>query len=256
MIRVREDQLEAFARAMELEHFEDDMVVHLRDFAPRHAEVIGDAWIRRAVRLGIERAGAYGVKNPGLLRFHVELMMLHGSAFDADPLHPWAGEVLRDPHIPDEVARMSRLYEAFVAYRERAGDPVTALGRLAGVLDGGFDPAELRAEPRAVALLAKVHPERCAYLGEARLVDLVRRAPAEAARHDLGTDRGAVLVAGLMFGLGPAFADDPLYPWIQATLRDTAEKDAERRAERLQRRLRIYVGRAAAYLERKRADVL
>jgi hypothetical protein len=231
------------------------MVIHLGEFAPRHAEVIGDRWLRRAVRLGVERAAAYGVTNPGLLRFHVELMMLHGSAFDDDPLHPWAAQVLRMPDIP-QAERSERLYEAFLDYSERAGDTVKALGKLARLLDGGFDPDGLQVEARAIGLFEQVHPERCAYLGDARLRDLVRRAPGAAAQRDLGTPRGAVLVAGLLFGIGPAFADDPLYPWIRATLDDTRCKSPAERAERLQTRLRIYVGRAAAYLERRRADVL
>ncbi len=60
----------------------------------------------------------------------------------------------------------------------------------------------------------------------------------------------------MMFGIGWGFADDPLWPWIGATLADPAIKTPERRAERLQKRTRIYLERALRYLDGRRADVL
>ncbi len=261
MIRVHDKQLEHLGEALALEQFEDEMVVHLHGFSPRHAEVIGNDWLRRAIRLGIERASTYGVTNPGLLRFYVELMLVYGSTFDVDPLHPWAGEILRDARIPDEVTRIDRLYDAFRGYRDVVSDPehrapFQALRKLTQILGSDIPLAELRMEHQALGMLAQIYPERCEYLGELRMLQLIRRAPEEAARNDMATERGILLVAGLLFGLGPGFAADPLYPWIQATLRDPAVKSPERRAERLQKRIWIYLERAVAYIERKRADVV
>lgn len=261
MIRVHEEQLGALERTLGLERFEDEMVVHLRGFSPRHSEVIGDDCVRRAIRLGIERARRYDVTNPGLLRFYVELMIMFGSMFDIDPLHPWAGAILRDPDIPNEAVRIDRLYDGMLEYLDAVKDPedrfpLQAVHNLAQFLGEDIPPAELRVEQKALDTLARVYPQRCAYLGESRLVELIRRGPEASARHDMATDRGVVVAVGMMFGLGPGFAEDPLYPWVQATLCDPAIKSPERRAERLQKRTQIYLTRAIKYIEARQVDVV
>lgn len=256
MLRIRKEQMTVFGRALELKQFEDEMVVHLRQFSPWHADVIGNDWLRRAVRLGIERAAVYGVTNPGLLKSYVELMMMFGAAFDVDPLYPWTAEILREPGLADEVVRMKRLYEATLRYLDAVSDPeqqapIQALRNLVQFLGEGVPPAVLRDEQTAIDMLARIYPQRCAHLGESRLRQFVRLGPDVAARYEVATDQGIALVTGIMFGIGWGFAEDPLWPWIQATLRDPAIKDAEQRAERLQGRTQIYLERALRYLEGK-----
>jgi hypothetical protein len=260
MIRVYDKQLGEIARVRGLEQFEDDMVVHLHDFAPRHTEVIGDDWVRRSIRLGIERAAAYGVTNPGLLRFWVELMFMFGGLFDTDPLLPWAGGVLRDPNLPDEVARMKRLHEVMVEYLDAVYGPersfsLQALRNLRQARFEDFPVADADFEPKALDALARIYPQRCAYLGEPPLVQLLRRAPDEATRHGMATARGIALTIGITFALGHGVVEDPLFPWVQATLHDPANKDPEKRVARLMKRTRIYLERALAYLEKRQADV-
>lgn len=259
MIRVHPKQLEDMAQALALEQFEDDMLVHLHGFSPRHAEVIGDDWLRRVIALGVERARAYGVTDVGLLRFYVELMFMFGGAFDTDPLQPWAGEILRDPAILDQETRVDRLYDASIAYLDAVDGPdsafsIRAMRALLAVLRDGDAVPRLRVEDVALETIARVHPERFAYLGEPPIRALVRRGPEAAARLDLGTDEGIALTTGLMFAMGHGFADDPLYPWVQATLRDPAIKGPERRAARLRRRVGIYLDRAIGYFDGRPAD--
>jgi hypothetical protein len=260
MIRVHEKQLGEMERTLGLERFEDEMVVHLHSFAPRHAEVIGDDWVRRTIRLGIERARAYEVTNPGLLRFYVELMFMFGSMFDTDPLLPWAGAVLRDPTLPGEVARMERLHEAMLWYLDTVCGPersfaIQALRNLQQVRLDDALATDLRVERKALEMFAHAYPERCAYLGEPPLQELFRRGAEVAARYDVATNRGIAVVTGLMFAVGHGFAEDPQCPWVQATLRDRSIGDPERRAARLQKRTEIYMGRALDYFDRRRSDV-
>lgn len=261
MIQFHQKQFHEMSRSLELEQFVDDMVVHLHEFSPRHAEVVGDDWLRQTARLGIEQAAVYGITNPGLLKSYVELMTTFGAAFDVDPLYPWAGEILRDATIVGEVARMERLYAATLRYLDAVSDPeqeapVQALRNLALFLGEGVPPQALRDEKAAVDALTRIYPQRCAYLGRARLRDFVRLGSGAATRCDVATDQGIVVVTGMMFGIGWGFADDPLWPWIRATLRDPAIKTQERRAERLQRRTQTYLEQALDYLERKRAHVV
>jgi hypothetical protein len=260
MIRVQDRQMDAIGKAVALEQFEDEMVVHLHGFAAKHAEAIGDDWVRRAIRLGIERASVYGVTNPGLLKFYVELMFMFGGMFDTDPLQPWAGRILRDASIPDEATRMDRLYDATLEYVDTVDGPerdysLQALRNVKRILREDTPAAELVAPERALDLMARIYPERCAHLGEAPLLGLVHRSAELAQSHRMGTDRGAILVIGMAFAMGHGFAEDPLYPWVGSTLRNPTISTAERRVDRLERRLSIYLDRALAYFEGKQAGV-
>jgi hypothetical protein len=256
MIRVHEKQLQEVGRALALEHFEDEMVVHLRGFVPRHAEVIGEDWLRRSIRFGVERAAGHGVTNPGLLRFYVELMFLFGGRFDEDPLFPWAGEILRDPRFADEVSRIDRLYQAtrdYLVATDRWGRSlaIPMLRRIKQLRIEDISPDHPGFERRLIDALASIDPQRCAYLGDPPLDALARRAPEVAARHGLSAQPGVVVAAGLMFFVGHGFAEDPTFPWIEDTLHHPAIKDPETRARRLQKRMEIYVDKALQHFERE-----
>ncbi|WP_437498391.1 hypothetical protein [Sorangium sp. So ce1099] len=256
MIRVHERQLDEVGRTLALEQFEDEMVVHLRSFVPRHAHVIGEEWLRRSIRFGIVRAAEHGVSNPGLLRFYVELIFMFGSRFDEDPLLPWAGKILRDPGLSDEVSRIERLYQATREYLEatdRLGKSlaIPILRSLKQLSIDKISPAAHDFEQRVLDALVSADPKRCAYLGEPPLRDLARRAHEVAVQHRLAADPGAALVAGLMFFVGHGFAEDPTFPWIDATLHHPSIKDPSSRALRLRRWAELYVEKALQHFERQ-----
>src|SRR6185436_13541955 len=149
MIRVHDKQMESLERSLALEQFEDQMVTHLHGFVPKFSEILGDGGLRRCIRFGIERAKAYGITNPGLLRFYVELMFMYGGLFDTDPFLPWAGPILQDSKIADETTRAQRLYEAMLPYLEDIGGPnrsyaTEALRNLQRIRFKDFPIAELR----------------------------------------------------------------------------------------------------------------
>lgn len=261
MFRVSNQQLGMIGYSLAIERFENDMVVHLREFAPRHSEVIGDSWTRRTIQLGIQRARAYGVTNLGLLQFYVELMFMFGSMFDTDPLLPWGGKVLRDPNISDEIKRTDRLYDAMLLYLDIVDGPgrrftVQALRRLRQFLLEDIPVTDLVVERKVLDLMMRVYPERCAYLGEQLLLQFIRGRAELAARYKMATDQGSALVIGMSFAIGHGFAEDPLYPWVQATLCDPTITDPERRVARLRTRVEIYLDRALKYIDGRRSDEL
>jgi hypothetical protein len=51
--------------------------------------------------------------------------------------------------------------------------------------------------------------------------------------------------------MGHGFSNDPLFPWISSTLTDEKFPDPNERAERLQRKVKIYVEKAVQNLEKK-----
>lgn len=262
MLRVNEKQLAHIARILGLKEFEDEMVVHLAGFVPRFSEILGESGIRRCVRFGVERAFAYGVNNPGLLRFYIELMFMYGGLFDTDPYIPWAGPILRDPGICNEATRMSHLYDAMLWYLDSIGGPgrayaTGALRNLHKSRLANFPVAELRAsDAMALDTLRQIYPQRFDYLGERLMKQLLGAGIEEARRRGVGTDRGIVLITGMMFAMGHGFAEDPLLPWITTTLTDPPHAEAEKRVARLERRTQIYLDKAIEYLDRSPARVL
>ena len=79
----------AFEQAA-LRRFEDEMVVHSKDFSPLLCEIIGEDQLRVAVRQAMARAAGYGFTYRGPIRLFIEMMFLCGSAFDTDPQYPAA----------------------------------------------------------------------------------------------------------------------------------------------------------------------
>jgi hypothetical protein len=249
---MRARTMDAMALAMALEDFERDMIPHLHEFSPHHAQMLGENGLRQVVRLGIERARPYGLTNPGLLRFYVELMFMYGSFFDTDPLLPWAGEVLHDGAIADPQARATRLYDRMSWYYDTVSGPDLAFDRRAlhsraQMLAGDSLPGDPRFELQLVGALFAIHPARALYVGESRLQALVRAAVEGAERHAIGTASGIALLAFLMFTKGHGFASDPLLPWARAAL-DDGTGDHASRAERLTQAFHVYLAQISAPL--------
>lgn len=253
MFRVSREQILAIGHARQLDEFEDEMVPHLRAFAPNDSEALGDVGVRRVVRLGIQRAAVHGITDVGLLRFHVELMFMFGSHFDTDPLLPWVTEVLRDPTMPDPQRRTTRLYEALFVYLPAVAGPRRsfAIQSLRNLRLHGFDllaGAAPRGQ-RILEALEQAYPERCRYLGDGPLRRFVDHAAEKAASHGLDTDRAVNLVAFAMFVLGHGFAEDPLHPWAREALAGTSQREP-----RLRRGLEAYVDRSVRHVDRRRGD--
>jgi hypothetical protein len=247
------NQILAIGDAVGVDKLEDEMVPHLRAFAPNDSETLGDAGVRRVVRLGVRRAAAHGITNVGLLRFHVELVFMFGSHFDADPLLPWASDVLSDPMTPDPQRRTARLYEALCAYLPVVAGPRRsfAIQSLRNLRLHGLDPLAGSAprEQRILAALERAYPERCRYLGDDTLRRFVDHAAEKAASHGLSTDPGITLEALAMFVLGHGFAEDPLYPWAREALADASQRELK-----LRQGLEAYVDRALRHVDGRPGD--
>jgi hypothetical protein len=255
MLVIRKEQMEVFEQAA-LRTFEDQMVEHLKEFAPKHCEVLGESGVRQVVRLGMERARRYGFTNRGPVRFYLESMFLFGSDFDTDPQLPWAGEILKDPTIWDQTVRADRLYDRVMDYLNQVAGPdceyaKEALRKASRQRFEGVPVSDENFENKVIARLNEVYPQKCAYIGEAALRTLVRRGNFLAERYSVSIDAGVVLFIGLMFALGHGFARDPLFPWIERTLNDTRIDNPNKRVERLHSRAMTYLSRALAYLEQE-----
>lgn len=240
MLVIRERQLEAF-RASGMRAFETDMVAHLAAFSPPLFCTLGEERMRDAVRFGIAQARGHALTFRGPVRLYLETMLLLGSRFDTDPQVPWAARILADRDPDRQMERAAALFRAVVAYRETVSGPDDAHARRA-LRRIAARAAERDADPSvgtAASLMAEMHrlyPEKAAHAGDAACKALIDRGIMVAGAHRLPHGRPVALIVVLMVAFGHGCDDDPLYPWISATLRDPEITDAAARARRLERK--------------------
>lgn len=238
MWTIRQEQTEAF-RQHHLQMFEDEMVAHGKEFAPTICKVIGDEQVRVAVRAAMRKANGYGFTNKGPLRLFVELMFLYGSAFDTDPQYQAVGHILRGS--TDQMIRAEQIHLGYLDYLEKVSGPGArnvrnALSELPALARG---PLELSSDDFVAGLLremARIFPQKLAYVGEAALRALIREGVGEAQKYRFTAIRQTTLLVVLMFSFGHGCTNDPLYPWIARTLRDEKIVNPAVRAERLEKK--------------------
>jgi|PlaIllAssembly_1097288.scaffolds.fasta_scaffold24793_4 hypothetical protein len=237
---IRREQMDVF-RAAALRSFEDEMVEHLAGFSPPLFKTVGEEQMRKAIRLGMERADGHGFTYRGPVRLYLELMLLFGSHFDTDPQYPWANDILTKRDSLSQMQRAERLYDTTMDYREKVAGPedAYALQALRNVAAFARQPLTISADdfiPAMLREIALIYPEKAAYVGDQSLSALIRKAVDGARIQRFSTIRGMALVVVLMIAFGHGCGADPLYPWIARTLRDEAITDAETRAKRLEKK--------------------
>jgi len=245
MLTIRPDQVEAF-RQHHLQKFEDDMVEHLKKFAPNHWKVIGEQTGRQVIQLGIEEARKYGLTNRGPVRFYIEMMFMLGSYFDTDPQYPWVSEVLRDPQNMDQMVRADRLYESMTKYWSDVAGPknqhvFSALRRLSQARADDYVTAGVPLEDCFLAGLKSIYPQKCAYLGERPLRTLLKKTFELASKYGFTSNQDVALVTALTFFLGHGCMDDPLHSWIARRLADKRLANPAERAAELQAKAMLYL---------------
>jgi len=248
VLRIRREQMDALDEAA-MRRFEQRAIQHLKETFPKHARFRGEEGLRNTVRSGLERARQRGLASERGLLLYLELMVMLGSGFDADPQLPWASIILSDQSMGDEATRVDRLLERSREYFERVAGPKgehidRALQRVRQapvegfVASGGGDfDAYMRAK------LTSIYPEKCADLGEAGVRALIRAGVEFARSRDLTTERGVVVSIVLMLFLGSGFAQDPQFPWAARVLADPALQDPSARADALYAAAKEYLER-------------
>ena len=233
------------------------MVDHLLQFSPKHCEVIKELRVREVVRLGVERAGSFGLTNRGPVRLFIELMFMFGSEFATDPQHAWAAPSLEETMPGDQMYRAELLYSAAQKYLEDVSGPghryaVAALRRTRIEISVG-DPLQFDVPPEQfgscmLSVLRRVYPEKVDYLKDRGLDSVLDLGLELATQHRIKQARGRALFVFLVFVLGRGVANDPLYPWIRSALVDPGIVDPEARAARMESRAAVYLDHVIEYV--------
>jgi len=245
MLRIRSEQLEVFEQAS-LKAFEDNMVDYLRDFSPKHAQILDEEQLRAVVRYGIDRAEHHGLTSERSIRIYTETMLMLGGNFDVDPQYPWTAELLgrteddqaaRVDVISDKaweyadhvIADFKRLEEE--PYKSRLMDELGSLRQRSS--ESLATSGVSKFYQAAIARLEELFPRKCNYLGELGLRRLINRGLELADSYGLNSERDVSVVVVLMFVLGSGFDRDPLAPWASRILRSDEQTTAGERIDRL-----------------------
>jgi hypothetical protein len=244
MLKIRPEQMETFEAAA-LKGFEDRMVEHLRNFSPKHAQVLDEEELRTVVRYGIEHAESHDLTSERSIRIYTEIMLMLGSNFDVDPQYPWASEILGRAE-EDQVTRIDAIFEKAWDYAEHVladfkrleQEPHKArlMEELGNLRKGSTEPLAAAGVSKfyegAIARLNGLFPKKCKYLGELSLRRLINRGLDLADGYGLNSERDASIFVVMMFVLGTGFDRDPLAPWASRILNDESPKAAQK-GERL-----------------------
>ncbi len=238
MLKVRREQKEVFGEVA-AKRFEDRTVQHVKEFFPKHCEILGEGPVRQVIRRGIERAEDHGLTSERDVTLYIGLMFMLGSNFDLDPQLPWAVEILDDDTTGNPNLRANRVYDKAMAYLDKVAGPnsehlESALRRLRNGPIPEVPGASLgEFAEHMLAQLEATYPEKHAALGEDVLRKLIADGYEAARGYRLASRRGTTLYVSLMFMLGSGFDDDPQYPWAAAVLGDEGAGRADDKAERL-----------------------
>ena len=246
MLTIRKTQMDALESAA-IRAFEDRTYEHLQKHFPGHCTLLGEEQMRRVIQHGWMKAKSYDLTPESCVRSYIEFMCLLGSGFDADPLLPWAAEILNDKITSDQVARGDRLYSraweyidrVIPDYRDATGQPTTArfVGELQQLRNESDDVLPSDSMPtfsrELIARLERVFPAKCRYIGEERVSGLIPAGVEAAAKYGITGRRGVTLFIALMFVLGAGFDRDLLLPWASATLNDATITEQKKRVDKL-----------------------
>jgi hypothetical protein len=220
------------------ERYQQSLITHIREHFPGQAEYLGEQGVLRVIQHGCELAQARGFETERDLCLYTDLTIMLGAGFDSDPQLEWAREVLDDPILVDPRNRMDDLWEQALIYLERV------LGHEEVFPSRAYQAARQHRLARTRNLTASdqntlisyfqdIWPEKVRYVGTEALRTLLGRSKENAARYGIHHDLGQVEFAILSFLFGHCFHADPLYPWVEGTMRGSGASDGQERLRRL-----------------------
>jgi hypothetical protein len=242
---IRQNQIQSFQKAA-LQNFEDQMVAHTSEFAPRHALILGEAGLREVVQLGMLRARTHGFTLRGPVRLYIELILLLGAEFDSDPQYPWARAAIDQRDTQNQMARASLLYERTMEYLVKVGGPNNeyargAFRRLQATGLEGLVGEGPTIETSLLRGMHKAYPQKCEYVGKPALEEIIRHGTAIAKKYGASSDIETALFVAMMFAMGHGFDSDPQHPWVAKALRNPSGSDPHRVIQHLRRKAEIYL---------------
>lgn len=241
MLVIRETQVTVLEQAV-LRTFESRLLEHLKEFFPKHCEILGEEQVRKVIRLGIERAKQYGLVSERDIHLYLGLMFMLGSYFDQDPQLPWAAKILTDENIVYPNHRADQLHNRAMAYlNQAAGRDSQYLDRAlrkarelpSSALSRTGEDKQISFGDYMLKLLYRLFFEKYEAVGDPNIRQMVRQGYQAARNYNLTGEPGIATYICLIFMLGSGFDRDPQYPWAETVLNDAALTDPTKKGESL-----------------------
>jgi hypothetical protein len=247
---IRDSQFEVFEKNA-WASFIDELVSRVGRAAPRLAAVAMGPGVRSFVVQNAAEARRFGFTKREPIRFFVETAVVLGHGFATDPQYPWAHAIVTGPDTED--VRADFLCRHLFDYLHEVSGPDSvfaqrALQRFEEVLPPTTPVDALPDRDQALRLMRQCYPEKLEYVGQHQFRLLWDRAAETAAGFALQQRHAASVLALLMVAFGHGIAINPLYPWVSASMSDSAIADPQARLERLYDRTRRYLRHVLTHL--------
>lgn len=196
---------------------------YLAAYDPPLADSAGSEGVEAAVRHGVEAARSHGFTEGAQVRLYLQLMTSFGSYFDTDRQYIWLHPFLDAASDVLSLERSRLLHwhaKRYIdaTYGENRMHALMALQRGARLSIEMLAEVGKEYSSRALALLARLHPERNEFVQSDAGQWLIGKAARESQRLGLAGPAAAPLLMCLMFAFGHGVADDPLYRWASRIL--------------------------------------
>ncbi|MFH0724840.1 MAG: hypothetical protein V2B19_00545 [Pseudomonadota bacterium] len=220
MLTIRNSQKELFDNHA-MRHFEERTLVRLRKYFPKHCAAVNDdeAVLRRIIRAGHSKAKQYDLTFESGAVLVTDLMFLFGSGFDTDPQYPWAAQWLTCQRPTEQHIKIEAIYLDAVDCAKGIYGPDNAYFKktLQTILRRRSEESPFVPPERMPAFLRQtlqgLSPEKCRYIGDKALQNLITHVLAAAGRQGITSTGGTVAYGVAMFVLGYRFETDLLFPW-------------------------------------------
>lgn len=223
----------------QLGHMQDDVdrrfiaseAERLSELVPSQAAISGPEGMKAAVVRGLTTARKAGFREVTHIRPCLDLVVSLGSYFASDPQYEWLRPMLGAESELSANERARLLYWHSTLYLERSYGSDHGHGIAAAFTFGKLDMATLSAvganySELAPRLLARLHPQRLPYLSDSAIAGLTNKARELAGSLGLDVQEAAPLLLSLMFSFGYRVFEDPLHPWLSASLSSTSGTDS------------------------------
>lgn len=205
--------------------FVDETINMLRQYTPRHFQVLEEAQIRDAVLQSWDHAASYGITSEQGVQLFVYLSFQLGSQFYADPQLNWVHRFQPESGNGEEWIR--HVYDEAVQFLDRtAGSSGEILKEVLFRIRDGLNFERLAGIPASEAALADwlevLYPSKAVLLGNGGVRQVAKAGIVKAEAYGLSWPRGTAVYTALQFLLGSAFEADPLASWAMTVLGSSA----------------------------------
>lgn len=228
MFSVTEAQIEAM-RVDRVDKCERRLFEAIKNDFESDTDRLGPDATRAVVRWGMKNSRSHNRNTERDMYIYLALMFMLGSYFDKDPQLPWVRKIL------DGGGSMDKIHERVMRYMdhvigENNENLVQALMECRHLdLESLPTPFQPNFNSRCLQLLQSIFPQKFQHQGKQATLMFINQSVALSKAYKM--EKGSALLAILGFILGSGVDKDPVHPWIQDILQDTAlDSEAKRQS--------------------------